>query len=58
MLLAVDGLPVADLQPHAVYVLMTDRKVGETAKLTIEREGAELAFDVLVEPMPMPPEGE
>jgi Carboxypeptidase regulatory-like domain len=50
LLRAVDGLPVAGMQSHVVVTLMVDRDVGTAAKLTVEREGAELAFDVPVEP--------
>jgi hypothetical protein len=37
-------------------MLMTDRDVGSSAKLTVERQGAELVFEVVVEADPTPPD--
>jgi hypothetical protein len=58
ILVAVDGMPVVGLRVHVAQQLMLDRNVGATAKLTVEREGAELAFDVVVEAGAVPPEDE
>jgi hypothetical protein len=49
VLLAVDGLAVAGMREHVVYRLLIGREIGEPARLTVEREGAQLAFDVVVE---------
>jgi hypothetical protein len=57
-LVAVDGLPIAGMQTHVVYALMNDRSVGEPVKLTVDREGAELTFDVAMDATPAPPRDE
>lgn len=56
LLLTVDGLPVTGLQSHAIDLLMTDRPIGAIVKLTVDRDGARLSFDVPVEPRRMPPD--
>jgi hypothetical protein len=56
LLLAVDGLPVTGLAGHVVHLLMVDRPIGATAKLTVDRQGTQLSFDVAVEPRAMQPD--
>jgi len=57
-LLAVDGLPVTGMRAHVVDALMRGRGVGARVELTVEREGAELTYQVVVEPEPAPPADE
>ena len=49
LVVAVDGMPVDGLVEHAITRLMRDRPIGESARLTVDRDGAHLVFDVPVE---------
>jgi hypothetical protein len=55
--LAVDGLSTARMDSHVVHALMLDREVGSAARLTVDRQGTQMDFDVVVEaPLPGVPD--
>ncbi len=57
VVLAVDGLSTARMDSHVVHALMLDREVGSAARLTVDRQGTQMDFDVVVEaPLPGVPD--
>ena len=49
IVLRVDGRSVAGLASDAVSFLISDHDAGTPARITVDRDGAELSFDVAPE---------
>jgi hypothetical protein len=52
----IDGRSVVGLDSNAVSFMMLDHDAGSPARITVDRDGAELSFDVAPEAPPREPE--
>lgn len=58
IVVGIDGRSVVGLDARAASFLMAVRDANEPARVTVERDGAELSFDVAPEPQPLRLDGE